>query len=1139
MLTLSNIIIMKQKTLLRSLLLLCALILGMGSAWADSVTQIATATFDGKNGNYTDGWTTTGTGVGRTDCVVIGYGENITSPAFDLSEYSSISITFTGRRYGSLSGSKATVDASIGGSSVGTIDITQSSVGAVNGSITFTPTSSMTGAVLVFTCTNATSAGSTHGAGIGSITITGTKTTTAVLTGITLSGDYETTFSQNGTFSYEGLVVTASYDDETSSEVTGYSVSAPDMTTLGTQTVTVSYTENDVTKTATYDITIEEAQDYATLPFSWAGGSSADLRNVNGVTVNCNSSDYSSSNTPYLVKFSSDGHYVMVKTDSQPGKVTVGVKMLGGSDATSITVQGSADGITFTDVETLNISGNKNDVLNLETTNVFAATDRYVRLYFNKGSGSNVGVGPITIAVPTTDPAIVASNVELEADATSGEIAYSIVNPVDGTTLTAATEAEWISDITVAEDKVTFTTTANEGAERTATITLTYGTLTKDVTVTQAGNPNNIDNISDITEVGAAYTVRGTVVATNAKGFVIGDGTGYVYYYKNGTPTQRVDDMVTISGTTGTYGQIIQFTNSATVAEAEESNYDNTPAAEVITAVPDYSEGYHLSTYLEFEGALTKSDGNYFITLGEDQIQISYPTTAQGTALGTLDGKNVHVMGYFSGINSSGYFSVMLSSIEEVASTEPSITVDPTTIEAPAEGADGTITVTYNNITDAAAEVYFCNANGEGATYDWIVAEINADDDVEYVIDANEGEARTAYMKVYALDDEGGDVYSELITITQAKYVAPDVEVDPAVAGVGAFVKVTSTEDITAGNYLIVYEGNDTHDAVAFNGALTTLDVVNNGIKVAIVGDKIPATSATVAATFTIQPSGSLKSASGQYIGKAAYSNGLDSEKDEALANTFAITEGSAVITAEGGCILRYNYASDQLRFRYYKSGQQAIQLYKYDATAPAFDVITLNAACTDGEMVYGTFSSSSAFVVSDDIVVSEVGITDGKLNVQEYETGVIVPANTGVMVSALEAGNYAVTLSADAGISVLGDDNCLRPSGDAGITANEMAAADANSLFYRLTMHNGETLGFWWGAAEGAAFALAANKAYLTVPVNAARSGFVLGGETTAISGMKSEVNENAPVYNMQGQRVAQPAKGLYIVNGKKYINK
>ncbi len=87
----------------------------------------------------------------------------------------------------------------------------------------------------------------------------------------------------------------------------------------------------------------------------------------------------------------------------------------------------------------------------------------------------------------STDPVISAEDVTLAYDATSGEIAYTISNVDEGTELDGATpNADWISGITIASDKVTFTTTANEGTEdRTATITLTYGDVTKDVTVTQ------------------------------------------------------------------------------------------------------------------------------------------------------------------------------------------------------------------------------------------------------------------------------------------------------------------------------------------------------------------------------------------------------------------------------------------------------------------------------------------------------------------------------------------------------------------------------------------------------------------------------------------------------------------------------
>jgi hypothetical protein len=81
---------------------------------------------------------------------------------------------------------------------------------------------------------------------------------------------------------------------------------------------------------------------------------------------------------------------------------------------------------------------------------------------------------------------------------------------------------------------------------------------------------------------------------------------------------------------------------------------------------------------------------------------------------------------------------------------------------------------------------------------------------------------------------------------------------------------------------------------------------------------------------------------------------------------------------------------------------------------------------------------------------------------------------------------------------------------------------------------------------AEG--MVVPANKAYLPVPTDkipktAARLIFVFedGEQTTGISEecrVKSE--EFAPaIYDLQGRKVAQPKKGLYIVNGRKVVMK
>ena len=63
-------------------------------------------------------------------------------------------------------------------------------------------------------------------------------------------------FYLNDAFNYDGLVVTAHFDDGSSSVVTPSSVSTPDMSTTGEKTVTVSYTYKGVTKEATYTIEV-------------------------------------------------------------------------------------------------------------------------------------------------------------------------------------------------------------------------------------------------------------------------------------------------------------------------------------------------------------------------------------------------------------------------------------------------------------------------------------------------------------------------------------------------------------------------------------------------------------------------------------------------------------------------------------------------------------------------------------------------------------------------------------------------------------------------------------------------------------------------------------------------------------------
>ena len=52
-------------------------------------------------------------------------------------------------------------------------------------------------------------------------------------------------------------------------------------------------------------------------------------------------------------------------------------------------------------------------------------------------------------------------------------------------------------------------------------------------------------------------------------------------------------------------------------------------------------------------------------------------------------------------------------------------------------------------------------------------------------------------------------------------------------------------------------------------------------------------------------------------------------------------------------------------------------------------------------------------------------------------------------------------------------------------------------------------------------------------------RSTFELDDETTGISQVEASKSNVEGFYNLAGQRVANPTKGLYIVNGKKVVIK
>lgn len=144
---------------------------------------------------------------------------------------------------------------------------------------------------------------------------------------------------------------------------------------------------------------------------------------------------------------------------------------------------------------------------------------------------------------------------------------------------------------------------------------------------------------------------------------------------------------------------------------------------------------------------------------------------------------------------------------------------------------------------------------------------------------------------------------------------------------------------------------------------------------------------------------------------------------------------------------------------------------------------------------------------------------------------GGVIPAQTGVVLKGT-ATTCPLTLTNDAVAPVEGNiftGTCLPIS----------VTPETLENYYVLSTLQG-VIGLYWpmtGTTE-----LAANKAFIEKPEAAGAAGyrFVFGDNTTVgIDGVTLGQPDNTPYYDLSGRRIAQPAKGIYIHNGKKVFIK
>ena len=183
----------------------------------------------------------------------------------------------------------------------------------------------------------------------------------------------------------------------------------------------------------------------------------------------------------------------------------------------------------------------------------------------------------------------------------------------------------------------------------------------------------------------------------------------------------------------------------------------------------------------------------------------------------------------------------------------------------------------------------------------------------------------------------------------------------------------------------------------------------------------------------------------------------------------------------------------------------------------------------------YATYSCEQALDFTGTGVKAYVadGVTFGKVSLEEVTK---VPANTGIIVYCETAGTYQIPV-ATGDVSPIATNYLVANVDPISVPATETVGL-LTYYNYIFAKDSGANIGFF---KLTTAHILGAQKAYLSSPMDlSARVALDFGDETTGINevkGMKADVS--GEYYNLSGQRVAQPTKGLYIVNGKKVVVK
>jgi hypothetical protein len=418
----------------------------------------------------------------------------------------------------------------------------------------------------------------------------------------------------------------------------------------------------------------------------------------------------------------------------------------------------------------------------------------------------------------------------------------------------------------------------------------------------------------------------------------------------------------------------------------------------------------------------------------------------------------------------------------------------------------------------------------------------------------------SATFTIYSTSGSKGKVFFTSIAVTYSASSKQDAGLSFAIPSYKVPYNTEFTQTVTNPNGLTVtYASSD-----------ETIAIVDENSGEVLVGDK----AGTVTITASSAETSTYDAGEATYTITVFDANAKGTEK-----NPYTVTEALAVIDALAsgvstetvfvkGIVSTAPTSLTSGKAKYYISvdGTDADELYVYNGWgldgaefADASDIavgdeVTVKGTLTNYQGTTPEFNKESIITQykanGSTTEVKATTITTDKYKTYVSTENLLVPAGVTAYIATGETASTLTLTSVEkikAGTPVIlfseTADTYQFEITDEAVTysaANLLKISDGtavNGVF--VLAKSGDNVGFykWMGGA------LSAGRVYVDAPANAARDYLEFTFEESDVTAISEVTNtnrtNNTNVYDLQGRKVAQPTKGLYIVNGRKVIIK